>query len=203
MKLLKFILVGDSNVGKSSIMSQLIDNKFYSYHDMTIGVDYGKYSYIINDEEIKINIWDTSGQEAFRSITRSYFRGSHCAILVFDLTVKQSFDNLILWYNDIKENTKESTKIILVGNKSDLPNRKISSVDALQFANAKNMKYIETSAKKGINIHNLFNSAISDIYDDIQNGIIILEQSKQLKKINKQNEQKNNSLYNMYGYCGK
>ncbi|ATZ81046.1 rab domain-containing protein [Bodo saltans virus] len=203
MKILKYILIGDSCVGKSSLMIQLIDKKFFNLHDTTIGVEFGKYTYKIKNDEVRINIWDTAGQETFRSITRSYFRGSHCAILIFDLTSRSSFDNASKWYNDIKENTKDTTKIILVGNKNDLPHRKVTQLEALNFAAEHNMRYIETSAKDGTNVQKLFIDSVNDIYDDIESGIIVLEPSRIFKKNNENNEKNNykNGFYNLYGYC--
>merc|ERR1712124_161801 len=95
--LFKFIIIGDSNVGKSSLMLQFTDNKFKSDNDPTIGVEFGSASIKYNEKQLKLQIWDTAGQESFRSITRSYFRGAIGALLAFDLTCRDSFTNLANW----------------------------------------------------------------------------------------------------------
>ena len=159
----KFSLVGDSGVGKSCMMSQLIDQNFLFSHEVTIGVDYG--AAILDYEEegiprrVKIQIWDTAGQEAFRSICTSYYRGIACIILVFDICKKNTFDNLEYWIKQIRAVNEEGV-ITLVGNKIDnKDNRVISEKEATEFAKKYDMLYFETSAKTGNNLKNTFVSS--------------------------------------------
>ena len=159
----KFSLVGDSGVGKSCMMSQLIDQNFLFSHEVTIGVDYG--AAILDYEEegiprtVKIQIWDTAGQEAFRSICNSYYRGIACIILVYDICKKRTFDNLEFWIKQIRA-INEIGIITLVGNKTDNKERRVvSKEEAMAFAEKYNMLYFETSAKTGYNLKNTFISS--------------------------------------------
>ncbi len=159
----KFSLVGDSGVGKSCIMSQLTYQNFLFSHEVTIGVDYG--AAILDYEEegiprrVKIQIWDTAGQEAFRSICNSYYRGIACIILIYDIGKKETFNNLEYWIQQIR-NVNEECIITLVGNKIDNKDtRKVTQEEALQFAKKYDMLYFETSAKTGHNLKNTFISS--------------------------------------------
>ena len=120
--LFKFIIIGDSNVGKSCLMLQFIERKFKSFIDPTIGVEFGSKKMDISGKVVKLQIWDTAGQENFRSITRSYFRGAIGALLVFDITNRQSFIDIEKWLKEVKSNTTSNIEMILVGNKCDLKN---------------------------------------------------------------------------------
>ena len=124
--LFKYILIGDANVGKSCLMMQLIEQKFKQHLDPTIGVEFGSKKMKIKGKMIKIQIWDTAGQENFRSITRAYFRGAIGGLIVFDLCNRSSFENLGKWIEETKKNASENIQFILVGNKSDLKERVIS-----------------------------------------------------------------------------
>ena len=150
------IFVGDSGVGKTSILNRFIDEKFENDIKCTINIDFKTKSLKIDKNLFaKLNIYDTAGQEKFRTLTRQYYHNADGVILVFDLTSENSFNKLNKWINEIEENTK-NIEIILVGNKSDLQDRKINKINAEKFAKEKNLKYIETSAKEGTNILLLF-----------------------------------------------
>lgn len=125
---------------------------------MTIGVDFGsKTVAITEDTNIKVQIWDTAGQESFRSITRSYYRGSICALLVYDITRRSSFDNLTRWLDDMRDNAYSKMIIVLIGNKDDLKTeREVSTEEGQEFADKHNLMFMETSAKTGHNIENAF-----------------------------------------------
>ena len=117
----KFIVVGDSSVGKSCLLLQFTDNRFKPGHDLTIGVEFGSRTVAIDkSNNIKLQIWDTAGQESFRSITRSYYRGAICALLVYDITRRNTFQNLVRWLEEMLEHAYNRMTIVLVGNKKDL-----------------------------------------------------------------------------------
>lgn len=118
--LFKLIIIGDTGVGKSCILSRLTKGEHRSEHNVTIGVEFGNYSMIVNDEAlIKLQIWDTAGQESFRSITRIFYKGSHAVVLVFDITTRASFNNVADWKREIESNAEENIVQYLVGNFAD------------------------------------------------------------------------------------
>ena len=154
------ILVGESNVGKTSIFKKFIDDTFSDTLACTINIDYRVKSIKINENLIvDLKIYDTAGQEKFKALTKKYYQNANGVILVFDLTDENSFTKLNKWVNDINDNAG-NVEVILVGNKSDLENRKVSETKAQIFAKEKKMKYIETSAKEGKNILLLFEELI-------------------------------------------
>jgi small GTP-binding protein len=149
----KLLMVGDSAAGKSSLLQRFVDKDFSNSFITTIGIDFKvKYMNYGNTKK-KVLIWDTAGQERFRTISRSYFRGSQGILLVFDVTNRKSFDNISNWVFDIKNTTDNDPVIILVGNKCDLEdNRLISREEAEKKASDNNFPYFETSAKTGQNV---------------------------------------------------
>ncbi|EPQ29387.1 uncharacterized protein PFL1_03142 [Pseudozyma flocculosa PF-1] len=119
--MVKFILIGDSSVGKSSLLVRLTDDRFLTDPDPTIGVEFGSHLIQLdNGETVKVQVWDTAGSESFRSITRSYYRGAAGALLVYDITHRQSFLNAKTWLDDVRSHAEERVTIVLVGNMSDL-----------------------------------------------------------------------------------
>ena len=155
--LFKFIIIGDSNVGKSCLMIRFTDEKFKHDNDPTIGVEFGSKSTTINEQNLKLQIWDTAGQESFRSITRSYFRGAIGAMLVFDITNRESFQNIENWVEETRTCASSNIVIIIIGNKSDLSaTREVTAEEATDFAKNKGLIYIETSAKTSQNVDKCF-----------------------------------------------
>jgi small GTP-binding protein len=155
----KIILIGSSSVGKSSILQRYIQKVFNESYSCTIGVDFFMKSLDIGDKSIKLQLWDTAGTEKFRSITTGYYRGANAAFVVFDLTSKPTFDCLDEWIqNYYKYSNPDSEKnVVLIGNKSDLVNRReVNEEDIEKFANNNNLMYFETSAKDGKNIDECF-----------------------------------------------
>ena len=118
--LLKYIVIGDTSVGKSCILLQFLEKKFKFDHDTTIGVEFGSKVISVNDKQVKLQIWDTAGQETFKSITRSYYRGSIGVVLVYDITNRDSFSNISKWLDETKSYANDKVVIMLVGNKTDL-----------------------------------------------------------------------------------
>ena len=176
---LKLLLLGDSSVGKTSILLKYISNKFDDSSISTVGVDYMDKIIDYNKFKIKLQIWDTSGEEKFRTITKNFYRNADGLLVVFDLTKKESYDHIKSWINEAKENN-DKLKTILIGNKLDLKDERIVAIDvAKQFAEKNNLKYIETSAKDGTNINESFQAIIDLLFDGKSSEEILHEFTKQ------------------------
>ena len=159
--LFKILLLGDSDVGKSSLILRYTDETFNSKLVNSIGVDFKMKKREIDGKIIKVQIWDTAGHERFRTITYGYYRGANAIIIVFDLSDKKSFISITEWLKQIEKHANENVFKFLVGNKSDLVDkRQITYEEAKQYADEHDLPYIETSAKEGININELFDSSI-------------------------------------------
>ena len=160
----KIILIGDSGVGKSNILSRYIHDMFSDSTKSTVGVELGCKVMEINGTKIKIQIWDTAGQERYKSITKSYYKGAKGALVVYDISRKESFENVNKWVGDLKESGEENTCILLVGNKSDLDNiRQVSTDEVAKKAEQFNVGFCETSAKTGKCIDEAFRKLIEEI----------------------------------------
>ncbi|KYR01237.1 Rab GTPase [Tieghemostelium lacteum] len=165
----KFIMVGDSAVGKSNLLLQFIDKRFQPNSDYTIGVEFGSRSIMIDQTQIKLQIWDTAGQEKFRSITRAYYRGALCAMIVYDITRRESFENLASWLSDCRKFSSSDVVIALVGNKCDLEaNRQVSIQEAQDFSKEHGLIFFETSAKTGQNVDDAFEKATQQVWKRLQ-----------------------------------
>jgi small GTP-binding protein len=163
----KVILIGDSGVGKTSLLNRYMDKEFSNNIPCTISADFKIKSIQIDPlTSAQITIWDTCGQEKYRSITKQYFKDAHGIILVFDVSDRRSFADLNNWLDEIKNNsTKDDASIVLVGNKIDLKYRCISNEDAKSFAKNKELVYCETSSKDGINIESPFENIAKEIIE--------------------------------------
>ncbi len=169
--LLKFIIIGDPAVGKSNILLKYVHNKFVNEYQSTVGVEFGAKNIDIEGQTFRIQIWDTTGQENFRCLTRSYFKNSVCAIITYDITNKQSFDNIQDWINEVKNQVSNKVLLVLVGNKIDLEKERIVNYDeGKKFAEDNDMLFIETSALNGNGINQLFNMCCNDIYEKIKHN---------------------------------
>jgi Ras-related protein Rab-2A len=171
--LFKYIIVGDSGVGKSCVLLQFTDKSFQPVHDMTIGVEFGVRTINMDDgASVKIQVWDTAGQEQFLSITRCYYRGSVGVLLMYDVTRRHTFLKLNKWINEIRDAGLDNTAVImLVGNKSDHGHRRdVSTEEGLRFAQAHGMLFIETSAKKAENVDAAFTTIAEEVYRQIGTG---------------------------------
>ena len=167
--LFKYIIIGDAGVGKSNILLRYVYSTFKSDYQLTIGVEFGEKTVEIKGKIYKIQIWDTAGNEQFRSITRTYYKNSVCAIVVYDISRRETFDNVINWIEDCKLNSPKSVFIILVGNKSDLEeDRQVTTEEGEEFANRYGIRFFETSAKNSININEIFSESIEFIVDRIK-----------------------------------
>jgi len=154
--LFKLLIIGDSGVGKSSLLVRFADNHFSGNYITTIGVDFKIRTIELNGERVKLQIWDTAGQERFRTITSTYYRGTHGVIVVYDVTSGESFANVKRWLHEIDQNCDVVNRI-LVGNKNDDPDRKVVLTDdAKRFADQMGIRLFETSAKDNINVEEMF-----------------------------------------------
>jgi Ras-related protein Rab-1A len=161
--LMKAIVVGDSGVGKSNVLSRFVDDRFQEHYISTIGVDFHIKTIREESKIVKMQLWDTAGQEKFRTIVSSYYRGAHCVVLSFDLTYRPSFDHLGFWLNEVDRYVQKDVLVVLVGNKSDANTcREVSFEEAHSFASSRGMKYYETSAKTGANIEKAFRGMVSE-----------------------------------------
>ncbi|CAF4820666.1 unnamed protein product, partial [Rotaria sp. Silwood1] len=159
------VLVGDSGVGKSNLISRFIQNEFLLESRSTIGVEFFTKEVQIDGKTIKVQIWDTAGQERFRAITKAYYRNASGALLIYDILKASTFQNIVQWYNELRSNVEIDCRIILVGNKFDQRHiRAVSPSDAKQFADERNIQYIETSAFDSTNVEQAFQNLIVDIY---------------------------------------
>ena len=169
--LFKFIIIGDSAVGKSNILLRYINNKFNEEFQSTIGVEFGAKNLKIEDKIYRIQIWDTAGQESFRSITRAYYKNSVCACVVYDITNRNSFENIKSWIDDCKKQSPKNVFLVLIGNKIDLENnREVTYEEGLKFAQKNGMLFFESSAKTGANIEEIFTKSSYEIAKKIESG---------------------------------
>ena len=174
--LFKYIIIGSSGVGKSQIMQRFITDTFHEKYGSTIGAEFGDKNIEIEDKIIKIQIWDTAGQERFKSITTAYYKNCVCAIIVYDITSKDSFNDITNWINDCKIYSPKTVLKVLIGNKCDLKdNRVISTEEGQELAEKNGILFYETSAKEGTNIKEIFQNTGEKIYKNINEGYYNLD----------------------------
>jgi small GTP-binding protein len=170
----KIILIGDSNIGKSSLITRYVTNSFSDKYICTIGVDFMMKSMQYEDQSIKLQIWDTAGMEKYRQITSSYYKGTQAAIICFDLTNKNTFNSVEKWYSDFSQfhNSLFEKIIVLVGNKCDLIEERAVEMDEIEnLCKLNKFVYFETSAKTGENVESLFEDLGKKLYMVYKNNI--------------------------------
>ena len=189
---IKIMVIGDTLVGKTALITKYTKNTFGGAYLTTAGIDFQDKFLNINGKEIKIELWDTAGQERFRNIAKNYFQSSDGFLLVYDLTKKSSFENLEFWNTQINLNAPKETKYILVGNKKDLENqREVQIEEGEDFAKKNNIKFFETSAKDGTNVIDVFETLAKEIVNDVEQINTRSKRSSQvLKKKNTTVEKK-------------
>ncbi|XP_071716275.1 ras-related protein Rab11D-like [Rutidosis leptorrhynchoides] len=163
--LFKLVLIGDSGVGKSNLISRFTRNEFNLETKSTIGVEFATRSVHVEGKVIKAQIWDTAGQERYRAITSAYYRGAVGALLVYDVTRHATFENIKRWLKELRDHTDPNIVVMLIGNKSDLRHLiAVSTEDGKTFAEAESLYFMETSALEATNVENAFNEVITQIY---------------------------------------
>ncbi|CAN8259311.1 unnamed protein product [Cochlearia groenlandica] len=163
--LYKVVLIGDSGVGKSNLLSRFTRNEFSLESKSTIGVEFATRSIRVDEKIVKAQIWDTAGQERYRAITSAYYRGAVGALLVYDVTRHVTFENVERWLKELRDHTDANIVVMLVGNKADLRHlRAVSTEDAKGFAERENTFFMETSALEALNVENAFTEVLSQIY---------------------------------------
>ena len=164
----KLIVIGDSGVGKSCLTNKATKNIFEENYNATIGFEFFNFNIKFGEKIIKLQIWDTCGQELYRSLITNFYRNSSLAIIVYTVTDRSTFENIDIWYKELRTHSNPNVKVFLIGNKIDLTEqRKIQTEEGQKYADQyKINKFIETSAKTGFNAKNLFIEAAKLLYDD-------------------------------------
>ena len=161
----KVVLVGDSFVGKTNIMSKYLKNEFHEDSKATVGVEFGSKQFTIDGHSVKSQIWDTAGQERYKAITSAYYKGAKGAFIVYDITRKNSFESVEKWVSDVTSVADKKITIVLIGNKSDLEDqRQVTKEEAQDKANKLEIAFMETSAFSGDNLDKAFEMMINEVY---------------------------------------
>ena len=184
-KVYRLLLIGDSGVGKSAILNRFSDNIFIKDCTTTIGVDFRIKTFKIDNDTIKVELWDTTGNKTFRDIVKIFYKRTNCVVFIYDITEHNSFKNIKKWLKESDLYAPKNVKKIIVGNKLDLENlRQVDYKESLDFAHKLNIDYIETSAKNNSNINELF-SYITENLLTKQDGIQLSSPKQKNRKTNK------------------
>ena len=187
----KFIIVGDSSVGKSNILLRFSRNEFDSGHQATLGIEFANKHVIHNNVDYLVQVWDTAGQENFRSVTRAYYKASAVAMVVYDISNEESFQHIQAWIKDCKDLAPKTVQLILIGNKSDLEDQRVISKErGEQLASENNMLFFETSALNGNGVEEAFQKSIELVDQKIRSGFYDLTNSSNqgIKKISNERD---------------
>ncbi|CAF2067239.1 ras-related protein RABA4b [Brassica napus] len=164
----KVVLIGDSAVGKSQLLARFARDEFSLDSKATIGVEFQTRTLTIEEKSVKAQIWDTAGQERYRAVTSAYYRGAVGAMLVYDITKRETFDHIPRWLEELRAHADKNIVIILIGNKSDLEDqRAIPTEDAKEFAEKEGLFFLETSALNATNVENSFNTLMTEIFNTV------------------------------------
>lgn len=201
--LFKVVLIGDSGVGKSNLLTRFTKNEFNLESKSTIGVEFATKTIAVNDKKIKAQIWDTAGQERYRAITSAYYRGAVGALLVYDITKRQTYENVARWLKELRTHANDDMMVILIGNKTDLRHmRGVPTAEAKSFSELEGLLFIETSALEGSNVDTAFTKILAEIHkvvsqkqlkqvDDAKSSIGRTTEISPPVKVNSQSEQSN------------
>ncbi|KAK4746250.1 hypothetical protein SAY87_012562 [Trapa incisa] len=170
----KVVLIGDSAVGKSQLLARFSRNEFSLDSKATIGVEFQTKTLTIDHKTIKAQIWDTAGQERYRAVTSAYYRGAVGAMLVYDITKRQSFDHVARWLDELRGHADKNIVIMLVGNKTDLGTlRVVPAEDAKEFSQRESLFFMETSALESTNVESAFLTVLTEIYRIISKKALV------------------------------
>ena len=189
----KLIIIGDAGVGKSSILKRAVKNIFEESYQATIGFEFLLMHFQVNDLKIKFQIWDTCGQETYRSLVQGFYHNTSLALLVYDINKKPTFESLDIWLKDLKQHTEQDLPVFIVGNKNDL-DRNVTEEEAKEFKKVNNIVYFaECSAKRGYNVKEIFFEAAKYLYQiykkfKVQDKVPM---AKRLKLDNNENDESN------------
>ncbi|EOA38499.1 hypothetical protein CARUB_v10010267mg [Capsella rubella] len=176
--LFKVVLIGDSGVGKSNLLSRFTRNEFCLESKSTIGVEFATRTLQVEGRTVKAQIWDTAGQERYRAITSAYYRGALGALLVYDVTKPTTFENVSRWLKELRDHADSNIVIMLIGNKTDLKHlRAVATEDAQSYAEKEGLSFIETSALEALNVEKAFQTILSEIYRIISKKSISSDQA--------------------------
>ena len=191
----KIIIIGDSGVGKSSLLKRAVQNRFDTSYQATIGFEFLLMHFKVNDLKLKFQIWDTCGQEMYRSLVQGFYRNTSLGIIVYDINKKKTFEGLDIWLKDLRQNTEGDLPVFIVGNKSDL-DRNVTTEEAKDFSrNNKTEYFVECSAKSGENVKEIFIEAAKYLYTSYKK---FMTQNNKIPTVNKlklnsdNNDDKNN-----------
>lgn len=199
--LFKIVVIGDSAVGKSNLLSRFARNEFDSNSKATIGVEFQTQVVEIDGKEIKAQIWDTAGQERFRAVTSAYYRGAVGALIVYDITRRSSFDSVKRWLDELGTHCDTAIARMLVGNKSDLDNiREVSRDEGKSLAEEESLFFMETSALDSTNVEAAFEVVIREIYNNMSRKILNSDSYKAELTVNRVSLVNGDSSSKKYGY---
>lgn len=170
--IMKILLIGDSGVGKSCLLVRFVEDKFSPSFITTIGIDFKIKTVDINGKKVKLQLWDTAGQERFRTITTAYYRGAMGIILVYDVTDERTFTNIRQWFKTVSEHANDDAQLLLVGNKSDMDTRVVTTEQGEGLAKELGIPFIESSAKDDSNVNDIFFTLAKLIQDKIDANMI-------------------------------
>ncbi|KAL0300884.1 UNVERIFIED_CONTAM: Ras-related protein RABA5a [Sesamum radiatum] len=171
--LFKIVMIGDAAVGKSNLLARFARDEFYPNSKSTIGVEFQTQKMEISGKEVKAQIWDTAGQERFRAVTSAYYRGAVGALLVYDISRRQTFEGTGRWLNELQTHSDMNVVTILVGNKSDLKDaREVTTAEGKALAEAQGLFFIETSALDSSNVSAAFQTVVKEIYNILSRKVM-------------------------------
>jgi Ras-related protein Rab-11A len=184
--LFKVVIIGDSAVGKSNLLSRYARNEFNLHSKATIGVEFQTQSMEIDGKEVKAQIWDTAGQERFRAVTSAYYRGAVGALIVYDISRRTTFESVERWLEELKTHSDTTVARMLVGNKCDLENiRDVSVEEGKSLAEAEGLFFMETSALDATNVQNAFEIVIKEIYNNVSRKVLNSDSYKAELSVNR------------------
>ncbi|PRQ25398.1 ras-related protein RABA5b [Rosa rugosa] len=200
--LFKVVLIGDSAVGKSNLLSRFARNEFDQNSKATIGVEFQTQAVEIDGKEVKAQIWDTAGQERFRAVTSAYYRGAVGALVVYDISRKTTFESVERWLNELTMHCDTAVAKMLVGNKCDLEDiRDVSIEDGKSLAEEKGLFFMETSALDATNVQEAFEVVIREIYNNVSRKVLNSDSYKAELSVNRVTLVKNGADSTKYRCC--